>query len=43
VVHELLTKLNATFEVHKVQVVANDPLRDGYDGMLIAVGTTAPF
>jgi hypothetical protein len=36
----LLTQLRADVVVTKVQVPASDPLRDGYKGMIIAVGTT---
>jgi len=37
----LIKKLGADALVTKVQVPASDPLRDGYKGMIIAVGTTA--
>jgi hypothetical protein len=37
----LIGKLGAEALVTKVQVPASDPLRDGYKGMIIAVGTTA--
>lgn len=38
----LIRQLGADAHVTKVQVPASDPLRDGYKGMIIAVGTTAP-
>jgi hypothetical protein len=37
----LITQFGADAVVTKVQVPASDPLRDGYKGMIIAVGTTA--
>lgn len=39
----LIRQLGADAHVTKVQVPASDPLRDGYKGMIIAVGTTAPL
>ncbi len=39
----LITQLGCDALVTKVQVPASDPLRDGYKGMIIAVGTTGPF
>ena len=36
-----LHALGANATVKKIDVPASDPLRDGYDGMIIAVGTTA--
>jgi hypothetical protein len=41
VVEETLKGFGADVRVEKVDVPASDPLRDGYDGMIIAVGTTA--
>jgi hypothetical protein len=41
VVEETLIGSGADVDVEKVDVPASDPLRDGYDGMIIAVGTTA--
>jgi NNMT/PNMT/TEMT family protein len=40
VVKDVLRGLGAHARVTKVQVPASDPLRDGYKGMIIAVGTT---
>jgi TIR domain/NNMT/PNMT/TEMT family len=34
-----LKSLNAVAQVEKIPIPGNDPLRDGYDGMIIAVGT----
>jgi NNMT/PNMT/TEMT family protein len=42
VVRKALQRLGATADVSKIFVPAKDPLRDGYDGMIIAVGHTAP-
>jgi hypothetical protein len=39
VVQSLLKNLRADAQVSKVSVPASDPLRDGYKGMIIAVGT----
>jgi hypothetical protein len=36
-----LEQAGARAEVTKIPVPGNDPLRDGYDGMIVAVGTTA--
>ncbi|MDP9830788.1 SCO2525 family SAM-dependent methyltransferase [Kineosporia succinea] len=36
-----LRQFGAKARVTKIPVPGNDPLRDGYDGMIIAVGTTA--
>jgi hypothetical protein len=40
-VEDTLQAFGARAKVEKVDVPASDPLRDGYDGMIIAVGTTA--
>jgi hypothetical protein len=39
-VNATLAELGARAEVDKVPVPAGDPLREGYEGMIIAVGTT---
>jgi hypothetical protein len=36
----LVKKFNAAAEVKKIPIPGHDPLRKGYDGMIIAVGTT---
>jgi hypothetical protein len=36
-----LKSFDAIATVEKIPIPGNDPLRDGYDGMIIAVGTTA--
>jgi hypothetical protein len=40
-VEQTLIGLGARARVMKIDVPASDPLRDGYDGMIVAVGTTA--
>jgi hypothetical protein len=40
-IRAVLERHRATAEVVKVDVPASDPLRDGYEGMIIALGTTA--
>jgi hypothetical protein len=41
-VRKVLDSLGATSRLTKIFVPEKDPLRDGYEGMIIAVGTTAP-
>lgn len=40
-VRAVLTGLGADATVTKIHVLAEDPLREGYDGMIVAVGTVA--
>jgi hypothetical protein len=39
-VRATLVELGASIDVEKVPIPAEDPLREGYEGMIIAVGTT---
>lgn len=38
-VQRVLDELGTSADVKKIEVPANDPLRDGYQGMILAVGT----